>query len=322
MRILITGGTGFLGAELARLLVARGDEVVLFDLAPDLVRISDFKDDVKLVHGNLAYASEVYNAARDSHVERIVHLGSMLSVPSNANPWASFQVNVVGTMNVLEAARLFGIEQVLFCSTLATYGIGCGTTATDETIQRPTTMYGSGKLYGESLGRFYRTRFGLDFRSVRFPSVMGPGAKVKHVSQYNAWMVEYPALGKPFECFVAEGTKSPAIYFKDAVRALDMVCRVPRESIETVNYNVAGIAPTPTAKELEQAVRKHVPGAMVTYAPEPAIMEYYKTMRIEVMDDSRARQEWGWSAQYSNLDATVQDFLEEMRNNPARYGLK
>ena len=322
MRTMITGGTGFLGAELARLLVARGDEVVLFDLAPNHARISEFKDDVKFIQGNLAYASEVYNAAKDNHIERIFHLGSILGVPSDANPWASFQINVVGTMNVLEAARLFDIKQVIFSSTIATYAIGCEATTTDETLQRPTNMYGCGKLYAESLGRFYRTRFGLDFRSIRFPSVMGPGAKVRHVAQFCAWMVEYPALGKPFECFVAEGTKSPAMYFKDAVRALDMVGQVPRESIKTINYNIAGIAPTPTAKDIEQAVRKHVPEARVTYAPEPAMMDYYKTMIIDVLDDSRARQEWGWSAQYSDLDATVQDFLEEMRINPARYALE
>ena len=126
MRTLITGGAGFLGAELARVLLAKGDEVVLLDLAPNAERVSDIKSDVVLTAGNISYSSEVFNAVKDNRIERIYHLGSILSVPSNANPWAAFQVNVVGTVNVLEAARLFEVEQVIFPSTVATYGIGTG----------------------------------------------------------------------------------------------------------------------------------------------------------------------------------------------------
>ncbi len=321
MRAMITGGTGFLGTELARLLLSRGDTVVLFDIAPNADRVADIKGDLILATGNLSYSSEVFNAVRDNSVQRIFHLGSMLSVPSNANPWAAFQANVVGTMNVLEAARLFEVEQVIFSSTLATYGIGTERRVDDFSLQRPTTMYGSCKLYSECLGRFYRNRFGLDFRGLRFPSIVGPGAKVKHVSQYYAWMIEYAALGRPFQCFVSEETKGPAMYFKDAVHALDLASQAPFERIETVNYNVAGITPTPSAKELEIAVRQAIPDASISYAPEDAIMEFYRTMRIEVFDDTRARDEWGWQPNYADLAAVIADFVAELRGHPTQYGL-
>ncbi|MCK4581324.1 MAG: NAD-dependent epimerase/dehydratase family protein, partial [Dehalococcoidia bacterium] len=312
---------GFIGAELARHLVSRDEDVVLFDVAPDYNRIGDIKDNVKVVQGNLAYWPEVFNVIKDNNIEGIYHLGSMLSVPSNANPWASFQVNVVGTMNVLEGARLFDVDRVVFISTVATYGLECPSVATDETIQRPTTMYGCGKLYCESLGRFYRSKFGLDFRSIRFPSVIGPGAKVRHVSQYNAWMIEYPILGKPFECFVTEDTKTPVLYFKDAARAADMVYQAAEEQIKTVNYNVAGVTPIRTASELEQVVKKYVPQARITYVPDPEVMDFHRTMRIDVFDDSRAREEWGWQPEYPDLDKVVADFIEEIRLRPERYGL-
>ena len=321
MRVLVTGGTGFIGAELARRLASRGEDIVLFDIAPNYGRIGDIKDNVKVVQGNLAYWPEVFNVIKDNNIEGIYHLGSMLSVPSNANPWASFQVNVVGTMNVLEGARLFDVDRVVFISTVATYGLGCPSVATDETIQRPTTMYGSGKLYCESLGRFYRSKFGLDFRSIRFPSVIGPGAKVRHVSQYNAWMIEYPILGKPFECFVTEDTKTPVLYFKDAARAADMVYQAAEEQIKTVNYNVAGVTPIRTASELEQVVKKYVPESQITYVPDPEVMDFHRTMRIDVFDDSRAREEWGWQPEYPDLDKVVADFIEEIRLRPERYGL-
>ena len=163
MNVLITGGTGFIGALLARTHVRRGDNVTIFDIAPNRSRIQDVASDVKIVQGNLSYASEVYNVVKDNHIDRILHLGSMLSAPSDADPWASFQVNVVGSINVLEAARYFGDATVVFPSTIATFGMDTDTVAADNTVQHPTTMYGCGKAYCENLGRFYRAKFGLDF---------------------------------------------------------------------------------------------------------------------------------------------------------------
>ena len=319
MNVLITGGTGFIGALLTRTHVRRGDKVTIFDIAPNMSRIKDVASDVKMVQGNLSYASEVYNAVKDNKIERILHLGSMLSAPSDANPWASFQVNVVGTVNVLEAARLFGGATIVFPSTIATFGLDTDTVADDATVQHPTTMYGCGKAYCENLGRFYRTKFGVDFRAIRFPSVIGPGAKVRHVSQYNAWMFEFPLRGKPFECFVTEGTKMPIMYFKDAAHAVDSIANAPIESIKTVNYNVAGITPTRSAGEIATVVRKHVADARITFVPDPVIMEYYKTFKIDKFDDSRARQEWGWCPAYPDIDTVLLDFKAELAEHPDWY---
>jgi threonine 3-dehydrogenase len=319
MNILITGGTGFIGALLARMYVQNGDNVVLFDIAPNMTRIDDIASRVQLVRGNLAYAPEVNNVVRDYSIDRILHLGSMLSAPSDANPWASYEVNVAGTVNVLEAARLFGGAQVVFTSTIATFGLDTGTVADDATVQRPTTMYGCGKAYIENLGRFYKHRFDLDFRCVRFPSVIGPGAKVRHVSQYNAWMIEFPLRGEPFECFVTPSTKMPTMYFKDAASAVYAIAEAPLESIRTVHYNVAGITPTMSAGEIEAVVKRHVPDARITYTPDPVIMDYYHSFRIEVYDDTRARQEWGWCPAYPDIDTVLLDFKAELEQHPHWY---
>ncbi len=321
MAILITGGTGFVGAELARILVSKGEDVILFDIAPNYARISDIRDKVKVVRGDLANLSEVLNLVRDNNVKGIYHLGGMLSVPSNANPWASFQVNVVGTVNILEAARLFSVSKVVFTSTLATYGLDCSRIITDTTLQRPTTMYGCGKLYCECLGRFYSSRFGLDFRSVRFASIIGPGVRTPGVAQWNAWIIEYPALGKPFECYVTGDIKCPVIYFKDAARSIDMVYQASKEQIKTVNYNVAGVVPTRSAREIEQVVKKYIPGAQISYKPDTEAMNYFRTSTVDVFDDSRAREEWGWYAMYPDFDKVVVDFIEEIHNRPERYGI-
>lgn len=319
MAKLITGGTGFIGAELARMLVNRQEEVVLFDVAPNAARIKGMENKVKVVLGDLAHYSEVFNVVKDHSIEGIYHLGGMLTLPSNMNPWASFQSNICGTLHVFEAARLLDIEKVVFASSIATYNLDTTPMITDVTLQRPTTMYGIGKLYCEHLGMFYRNRFGLDFRSVRYPSVIGPGVKTPGVAQYNPWMIEHAALGKPYECFVTEETKSPVMYFKDAAICIDLLYQAPKEKIKTVNYNVTGVTPVQTAKELEGIIKKFVSDFQVTYRPDPKVTEFYKNFHVEVYDDSKARKEWGWNSRYPNFEMVVKDFIEEVRRNPERY---
>ena len=321
MSILITGGTGFIGAGLARRLVERGEDVVLFDIVPRIERVTDIKDKVKMVPGDLKVWPEVLNVVKDNKIEGIFHLGSMLSLPSEANPWASFQTNVTGTMHVLEAARLFGVKRVVFASTAGTYGLGTGEVITDETIQRPITMYGAGKLYGELLGRFYRRKFELDFRALRYCAVMGPGVKTMAVTQYNAWMVENAALGKPYECFVTEDTAIPVTYFKDAIRAIEMLYYAPREQIKMVCYNISGVSPAQSAKQLEMAIKEFIPEAKITYKPDPVTMEFFRSQNIKIIDDSRAREEWGWEPLYTDFEKVVEDFIQEVRTKTEFYGL-
>ncbi len=321
MSILITGGTGFIGTQLARRLAEKGEDVILFSRAPRLERLEDIKDRVKFIPGDLTVWPEIMNAIRDHQVEGVFHFGGMLSTPAEQNPWACFQTNVAGTMHVLEAARLFGVKRVFFASTSGTYGLGIGRVVTEETIQRPTSAYGISKLYGELLGRFYRRKFDLDFRCLRYCAVIGPGAKNMMVSQYNSWMIENAALGKPYECFVTDDIKIPVTYFKDALRATEMLYYAPKGKIETVCYNVAGISPAQTVKELELAIKKFIPEARIRYKPAPAVMEFFRSYPVELIDDSRAREEWGWQPLYTDFEKIVEDFLKEVGSRPHYYGL-
>jgi len=322
MSILITGGTGFIGVGLAHRLVERGEDVVLFDIAPQTERLADIKDKVKIAQGDMTMWPEVMNAIKENKVEGIFHLGAMLSQTSESNPWASFQTNAAGTMNILEAARLFGVRRVVFSSAVGTFGLGRTTDViTDDTIQRPISMYGIGKLTGELLGRFYRRKYDLDFRASRYCAVVGPGVKSKALAQYNTLMVENAALGKPFECYVSEDTAIPVTYFKDAIHSLEMLYDAPKEQIKTICYNVSGVSPAQTAKELELAVKKFIPEAKITYKPDPLAMEFVQNLNIKVIDDSRAREEWGWKPLYSNLEKAVGDFIQEVKTRGRYYGL-
>ncbi len=178
MSVLVTGGTGFIGAEVVRILVARGEEVTAFDINPSTKLLQDLEGKVRVIRGDLGNFSHVLSAVKECGPAAIYHLGGMLSVPSDADPQASFRANAMGTFHVLEAARLFEVGKVLFSSTIATYGLDIREGRIDDyTLQRPQLFYGCTKVFSELMGLFYRRKYGLDFRGVRYPSIVGPGSK-------------------------------------------------------------------------------------------------------------------------------------------------
>ena len=340
MSILITGGTGWVGTGLAHRLVERGEDIILFDIAPQIERVADIKDNVKVVQGDQKIWPEVLNVVKENNVEGVFHLanipGGLLprsppSFISDANrklatkdlgrhPLAVYEGNVAGTNNVLEAARLFAVKRVVFTSSMMSYGLGIPTeTITDETLQRPSSVYGVSKLCGELLGRFYRKRFDLDFRCIRYPNIFGPSVKPHKKLQYIAWMIQNAALGRVVQCSVSEDTKLPVLYYEDAMRATQMLYDAPEEQIKTVCYNVVGVFPSLTAKEVELAIKKFIPEAEFAYKPDPWVMDYYRTLNN--FDDSRAREEWGWKPLYADFEEIVADFINEVRTKPEYYSL-
>ena len=310
---LITGGTGYIGAQLAHLLVLEGEHPVLFDVSPNRAALAGIESAVKVVRGDLANYSEVLNAIKENGITEIYHLGSMLTGASEENPWAAFHANVIGTYNVLEAARIFGVRKLMFTSTLGTYGIGFGDVIDDVTLQRPITMYGCGKLYGEGLGRFYNKKFGLDFRSVRFAYMVGWGVRTP-----NHWappMIEDAVSGENHECIYATPeTAVSMIHVKDAALACKMVLEGPSAKIKTMNYNVTGVPRHVSAGELEAMLKKRYPKFKVTYKtpPLPGVLEQNNMYgKVKRFDDSRARDEWGWKPQYGTVEAIVEAMERE-----------
>ena len=317
---LITGGTGYIGAELARILVEQGEQVVLFDITINRHRIEDIEKKVKIVQGDLGDLSQVLNVVQENHITEIYHIGSLLTFASEINPWASFRSNVIGTYNVLEAARLFAVPRMMFTSSIGTFGLQMEEVCTDLSIQRPLTIYGCGKLYGEGLGRYYRNKFGLDFRSIRYALMIAPN--VRTPGHWVPAMMEDVILGKPHESIYAlPDSRASLIYVKDAARAAYMVLQAPAENIRTVNYNVAGIQSAVTAKEIEEALAMRYPGTKISYNDEQMLPALKTHNAMKVFDDSFARKEWGWHPRYDTLEAVIEAFEKDLRENPRRYGL-
>lgn len=315
MSTLITGGTGLLGSYLATLLIDRGEKPVLFDINPPHGMLSHMEDRFEFIQGTQSNMSVVLNTIKTFSIDTIYHLGGMLSVPSEVDPWSSFESNVIGTYNVLDAARILGVPKIIYSSTIATFSKDVPTdTIDDTTIQRPSTMYGATKVFGELLGRFYDRKFGIDFRGIRFPSIVGPGAKTAHMSIYNCWAIERPLMGMPYVLRCEPETRCPVMYYKDAARALVMLSRADKSAIETLVYNVAGVDPPFSAQVLVDAVKARISDAELTFDPNPEIVALLREIGNLRFDDMPARCEWGWTVEYP-LEAMVDDFIREYHKN-------
>jgi len=340
--ILITGGTGFIGSNLAMRLL-RADHhtrVVLFDRNPDMSRSTGFKSDVPgvedlytpvkdritFVQGDLTLFPHVLALFDNHKPDSVFHLGALLSAGADANPTMGFQVDLLGTWHVLDAARLYCQHaaappiRVLFPSTIASFGdfIAPGQLVPNEAVQMPTTMYGVAKVAVERLGEYYTRKEWVDFRAVRFPSVVGASRGPGGTTVYSTLIIQQPARGQSYEAYVGPDTPLDIIYVADAVSALIGLHDADNATLKRRVYNIAGIrvgGKPPTAGEIAKAVKKVKPNAVITFKSTPL----EKTVRkFGVLDDTAAHDDWGWPQKPTDLVKAVQLFKDEVEKYPAR----
>lgn len=280
--------------------------------------MDDIEDQIEIVHGDLGNFSHVLNVVQKAKPNVIYHLGGMLSVPSDADPAASLRANALGTFHVLETAKLFNVSQVLFSSSIGTYGLDIQEEVIDDyTLQRPQLFYGATKVFSEHMGLFFKRKYDLDFRAIRYPSIVGPGVKSPGVAQFTSWAIEECAKGNPFTITLKPETKVPVIYFKDAVQAMVRLGEAPLENIKTVNYLITGVRPVASAGELADIVRTKVPGAEISFKPNLEVQDILDRLLLP-LEETNARKEWGWHCEYDQ-ERIVDDFLQELKLNSRRY---
>ena len=306
MKILVTGAAGQVGMDLLPLLLERGHQPTVFDLAP---KPAGCPAAVQWVRGDISLAPEVLEAVRTTKPERIVHLAAILSATGETVPHRAWRVNMDGTHHVLEAARLFGVKQVFFTSTIAAFGPGLAEPVGNDVSMRPTTMYGVTKVAGELLGEYYQKAFGIDFRGVRFPGLINAGIPGGGTTDYALYMFIDGLRTGAYECFVSAESRVPFMYMPDALRAVLELMDAPKAKLTRSIYNIAAMSPT--ADEIANAVRRRIPGVRLTFKSDPRRQGILNSWP-KVLDDSVARKDWGWKHAY-DLDAMADDLMPKMR---------
>jgi threonine 3-dehydrogenase len=312
---LITGGMGFIGTYLAHALVAKGEEVVLFDVMTNSPLIQDIKNKVKIVQGDLSSWAEVLGVVKQYKIDGIYHTGALLSASAEEKPITAYQVNAGGTFNILEAARLFNVKRVVYTSTIASYGLGLDR-VNEDTIQMPISMYGVTKVFSERLGEYYNRKFGVDFRAVRLPSVIGPGRGGGGASAYSTLMISEPALKRPYQVFVEEDVIMPLLYIEDCVNCLTKLYEADNAKLKRRVYCIAGFSPT--AKKIAEAVKKVLPKADLKFKPDPEMTQIVRSWP-RYLEETKAGEDWGWKTKFL-LDETVKDFIGKVQAHPEIFG--
>ena len=308
--ILITGATGQIGTELARVLRTKygGANVVAAGhrREPDksLVEQGPFRR-IDVTHREALEA-----AVAERHVDTIFHLASLLSADAEKKPQLAWDVNMNGLFNVLEIARAHDCA-VFFPSSIGAFGpLTPHDNTPQDTIQRPNTMYGVTKVSGELLCDYYHQRYGVDSRGVRYPGLISYQTPPTGGTTDYAVHIFYEAIKhKRYECFLAEGTRLDMMYMPDAIKAaIDLMEADGARLIHRNSFNVTAMSFAP--EQLAAAIKQRIPDFVMDYKIDPvrqAIAESWP----RYMDDSAARQEWCWRADY-DLDTMVDDMLENL----------
>ncbi len=307
---LITGGGGFIGVRLARLLRDAGERVVLFDRRFEPAALAGLEADVETVEGDVTNFAQVHRAVAASRPSGIVHLAAILSGQCEGDPLLAFQINVAGTFHVLEAARREGVRKVVATSSSAIFEADQPAGLLDEDAPlEPLGVYAMTKMIGEEWCAFYKRRFGIDTRVARPGAVVGPGRiATGAASSWTTALIEEPLRGRPYVCPVGEDDSSPLVYHRDLVDGLARLYQA--EQVPTRIYNLG--ACSATAGELARLVRARVPNAEISFQPDPVARFVVGRWRHVVQNNGRAARDLGYRPRYTTPELLVAACAEEI----------
>jgi nucleoside-diphosphate-sugar epimerase len=309
-KILVTGSVGQIGSELTMALRERygNDNVVACGRKT--------KPSLELLESgpfewlDVTDRESLEAVVKRHNIDTVYNMAAILSAVGEEKPQLCWNVNMNGLYNILELAREYAMARVINPSSIAAFGPETPRDNTpQETVLRPRTMYGVTKVAGELLCDYYFRRFAVDVRGLRYPGIISNVTPPGGGTTDYAVAIYYGAVKeKKYECFVREDTVLPMMYMPDCIKAtIDLaeadLSRLKHHS----DFNVGSMSFS--AGELAACIVKYVPGFEVTYKPDfrQAIADSWPRS----LDDSAAREEWGWSPSY-DLDSMTRDMLEKL----------
>lgn len=334
--MLITGAGGEIGHGLiARLAQQQERAIVTLDVSPLDPTIAGQVD--REITGSILDRGLLDRVLAEYQVELVFHLAALLSTRSEFTPMTAHQVNVEGTLNLLEFAQHEAESHgkpviFMYPSSIAAYGLPdletkarAGRVAEDEWTH-PTTMYGCNKLYCEQLGMYYARYYKqlaaepssgkVDFRCVRFPGLISAQTVPSGgTSDYAPEMIHAAAKGEPYACFVRPDTRIPFMAMPDGVDALMRLAESPREKLTRTAYNVGAF--NPSAEEIKDVVVSAFPGARITWENDRKRQGIVDSWPADV-DDSAARRDWGFAPRYDFARAFTEYLIPSIRKRYAR----
>ena len=315
MAVLVTGGAGYIGRWLAHELLDHGIPVVAFDRQrADPAWRPTLPESARFVAGDVTDRDAFVEVARGETFSAIVHLAGIVTMGCERDPDLAMRVNLGGTHNALEAARIAGIPRVVFASTISIYGPNVPRPVVESTPAEPLTWYGQTKLMAEQLGRYYQRRYEIDFRAARLAAIVGPSrnAASGSATMYPSLIIERAALGLPYEIDVDPMAGTPVCYAKDAARALASLATAT-SAPQRVYHISTGLA---TAQGLIDAVRRRIPDAQYSFNPDPQLAPVSLITRDWDLSIEAARRELDWSPAYT-IETMVDDLIAIVRSGQA-----
>ncbi len=324
--VLVTGANGEIGHGLIERISQEGDkDIIALDLVPLDEELARRCQEVFV--GSILDTQLTERIVSRYEITEIYHLAALLSTRAEFAPETAHQVNVDGTMGLMQLA----LEQsswsgqpvkFLFPSSIAVYGLPdletkarAGKVKEYEWIA-PTTMYGCNKLYCEALGRYFSRYYRqlaaekdqrtVDFRSIRFPGLISAVTVPSGgTSDFAPEMLHAAAKGESYACFVREDTAIPFMAMPDAVDGLLRLSAAPQQDLKHSVYNITAFSLT--AGEFAAKVREHFPSAQIRFEPDLKRQAIVDSWPVDT-DDSAAREDWGFAPVY-DVDSAFAEYL-------------
>ena len=309
-KILVTGSVGQIGSELTLALRERyGDDSVIAG-GRKTQPSDELRDSGPFEIVDCTEVEAVNRVVKKYKIDTIYHLAALLSAVAENNPQLAWNVNVNALVNVLEVAREHNCA-VFTPSSIGAFG---PTTPADntpqDTIQRPTSMYGVTKVSGELLCDYYYEKFGVDTRGLRYPGIISYVTLPGGGTTDYAVQIFYEAIKRRrYTCFLKQGTRLDMMYMPDAIKGAIAIMEADASRLKHRNaFNVSAMSFAP--EDIAAEVKRLIPEFRMDYEVD-ALRQSIADSWPNSMDDSAAREEWGWQPDY-DLPKMCQDMIEKL----------